>query len=85
MVNLSPIFKSMFCILGIAISGYASGHASISPAEVPRNSYQKLTFNITHGCGDSPTKEVIIFIPEEFMGAKPIPKYGWSLEIEKKI
>jgi periplasmic copper chaperone A len=84
MVNLSSIFKSMLYLLGIAISGYASGHASISPTEVPKNSYQKLTFNITHGCGDSPTKEVIIFIPEEFMGAKPLPKYGWSIEIEKK-
>ena len=84
MVNLSPIFKSMLCLLGIAISGYAVAHVSISPSEVPKNSYQKLTFNITHGCGDSPTKELIIFIPEEFQGAKPMPKFGWSIEIERK-
>jgi len=58
----------MMCLLGIVISGYASGHVSISPMEVPKDSYQKLTFNITHGCGDSPTKELIIFIPEEFRG-----------------
>jgi uncharacterized protein YcnI len=72
------------CCFGLAITGYAGAHVSLSPAELPRNSYQKLTFNITHGCGDSATKEVIIFIPEELQGAKPIPKYGWAIEIEKK-
>lgn len=84
MINLSVLFKLMMCLLSIFISGYASGHVSISPNEVPKDSYQKLTFIITHGCGDSPTKELIIFIPEEFRGAKPIPKFGWSIEIEKK-
>jgi len=84
MFNLRSLIKSFLCLFGIVISGYAVGHVSISPSEVPKNSYQKLTFNITHGCGNSPTKEVIIFIPEEFQGAKPMPKFGWSIEIEKK-
>lgn len=69
---------------GTLLAGYVGAHASVSPAEVQKDSYQKLTFNITHGCGDSPTKEVIVFIPEDLQGAKPIPKFGWSIEIERK-
>ena len=73
--------KLIVCGLWFAFASNVSAHVSVSPAEVPKNSYQKLTFNISHGCGDSPTKEVVLYLPTQLQGAKPIPKPGWVLDI----
>lgn len=77
--------KFLMCLFAMVGSGYVSAHVSITPPEAPKDSYQKLSFNITHGCGESPTIEVTVYIPEQLQGAKPIPKPGWTLEINKQV
>ncbi len=81
MILSKAYLKLIAYSLGLLAAGYASAHVSVSPAEVSKNSYQKLTFNISHGCGDSPTKEVTLYLPIQLQGAKPIPKAGWVLEV----
>ncbi|MGB4347807.1 MAG: YcnI family protein [Burkholderiaceae bacterium] len=78
---------SRFCyaslVFGFAISN-AWGHATVSPKQAGQDSYQRLSFGITHGCEGSPTVEVIVYLPESIMGAKPMPKAGWTIETEIK-
>lgn len=57
-------------------------HTTISPKQAASDSYQRLSFNVTHGCEGSPTTEVILQLPLALMGAKPMPKAGWTVETE---
>lgn len=69
-------------IAALACSTYAGAHTTVSPKQAPQDSYQRLALGVTHGCEGSPTVEVIINVPEAIMGAKPMPKAGWTVETE---
>ncbi len=60
----------------------AVAHTTVSPKQVSSDSYQRLSFNVTHGCEGSPTTEVILYLPDAILGAKPMPKSGWTVETE---
>jgi uncharacterized protein YcnI len=54
--------------------------------DVPRaeaGSSYRGAIRITHGCSGSPVREVIVEIPDGVRGAKPMPKPGWTLSVEK--
>jgi uncharacterized protein YcnI len=61
---------------------HAWGHATLSPKQATQDSYQRLSFGISHGCEGSPTVDVVVELPESVMGAKPMPKPGWTVETE---
>ena len=44
----------------------------------------KATFRVGHGCGASPTREIAVTIPVGVEGAKPMPKAGWTVAIERE-
>ena len=73
---------SAFAIAASLISMQAHAHTTITPRQATGDSYQRLSFNVTHGCEGSPTTEVILQLPEAIMGAKPMPKPGWTVETE---
>ena len=77
--------KSLF-ILALAscllLLQQAWGHATVSPKQSTQDSYQRLSFGVSHGCEGSPTLEVVVELPESVMGAKPMPKPGWTVETE---
>ena len=60
----------------------AWGPTTVSPKQATQASYQRLSFGISHGCEGSPTLEVVVELPESVMGAKPMPKPGWTVETE---
>jgi uncharacterized protein YcnI len=60
----------------------AQAHAVIDPKDVTVDSYQKLTFRVTHGCDGSPTTAVIVRVPLALHGAKPMPKPGWTISTQ---
>jgi len=47
-------------------------------------SYYKGALRVGHGCGDEPTTAITVKIPAGFEGAKPQPKFGWTLSIKKQ-
>lgn len=51
----------------------------VAPAAGP----YKATFKVGHGCGGSPTRQVSVTIPAGVQGAKPMPKPGWSLDVQR--
>jgi uncharacterized protein YcnI len=60
----------------------AHAHVTIEPPQVKADSYQKLSFKVTHGCAGSPTHTVIINLPDNLHGAKPMPKPGWNIKLD---
>lgn len=81
-ISLQHIAKLI--LSGILLTSIHSAHAHVTaePQDVLAESYQKLTFKVTHGCEGSATKTVIISIPEALHGAKPMPKPGWEISLE---
>jgi uncharacterized protein YcnI len=49
----------------------------------PAASSYKATFKVGHGCGASPTRQVAVDIPAGMRGARPMPKPGWTLEVQR--
>lgn len=60
----------------------ALAHATVMPKQAVQDSYQRLAIGITHGCEGSATTTVIVNLPESLMGAKPMPKPGWTIQLD---
>lgn len=61
----------------------AEAHVVLAKKEAPAGSYYKAVFRVPHGCGGSPTTAIRISLPDGILSAKPQPKPGWTLSIEK--
>jgi uncharacterized protein YcnI len=61
----------------------AAAHVVISPGSAPAGSYYAGWFRVSHGCGGSPTTALRIEIPPGVISAKPQPKPGWTLRIDR--
>lgn len=68
--------------IALTASLQAQAHTTISPRQAASDSYQRLSFNVTHGCDGSATTEVILQLPEALAGARPMPKPGWTVDTE---
>lgn len=58
-------------------------HITLEQKQAEAGSYYKATFKVGHGCEGSAIKQIVVTIPNGVMGAKPMPKAGWQIEIEK--
>ncbi|HSV71020.1 MAG TPA: YcnI family protein [Methylibium sp.] len=64
----------------------AQAHVSVTPVSAPAGGHVRLAFGVTHGCQGSATTEVILRLPHErVLNARPMPKPGWTLEIERRV
>lgn len=72
-----------FILVAAALAAPASAHIVFAPAEATAGSYYAGEFRVGHGCGDAATRAVRIEIPEGIMTARPRPKPGWSVAIER--
>ena len=61
----------------------AKAHVVLEYQVAPAGVSYKATFKVGHGCGASPTRQVVVDIPEGFKGARPQPKPGWTLEVQR--
>lgn len=60
----------------------ATAHVVLDYQVAPAGSSYRATFKVGHGCGSSPTREISVAIPAGVRGAKPMPKPGWSLDVQ---
>jgi uncharacterized protein YcnI len=68
---------------GACASVAAHAHVVLEYQVAPADSSYKATFKVSHGCDRSPTRQVSVQIPAGVTGARPMPKPGWSTEIQK--
>lgn len=58
----------------------AFAHVTLETAGAAVGATYKAVLRLSHGCGAEPTLRVRVRIPEGFVGVKPMPKAGWTLE-----
>jgi uncharacterized protein YcnI len=73
-------FAFAACVFAVA----AQAHITLEYQVAPAASAYKATFRVGHGCGSSPTRQIAVSIPAGVTGARPMPKPGWSLDIQRE-
>lgn len=58
-------------------------HVIFAEPHASAGAYYAGFFRISHGCGDSDTVAVRISIPESVLSARPQPKPGWTVSIDR--
>jgi len=61
----------------------AHAHVTLEQAQAPAGSMTKAVLRVGHGCNGSATHTVTVQLPAGFRGAKPVPKAGWALALQK--
>jgi uncharacterized protein YcnI len=61
----------------------AMAHISAEPRQAPAGAYQVVAFRVGHGCGKAATTALRIELPAGLASARPQPKPGWTLKIER--
>lgn len=64
--------------LGLVASA-AQAHAVLERKQASPGASYRGVVQIMHGCDGKPTTKVSVSIPEGLIGAKPMPKPGWTL------
>src|SRR3954467_13859099 len=80
--RVSALLLSNICLLMLATSGVAWAHVTVSPKEVPVDSYQVLTVRAPTE-KDIPTTEIRVEVPEGFTAVGVRPGPGWESAFEE--
>ena len=73
---------SAFCL--VACASLSQAHTVLEYQVATAGQSYKATFKVGHGCGASPTRQIVVDIPAGVQGAKPMPKAGWRLEVTRE-
>ena len=71
-------------VASLAASGGAQAHVSLETPQAKAGEAYKAVLRVTHGCDGSATHTVSIALPPGFRGAKPMPKPGWELTLQRQ-
>ena len=77
------VLRTLCLVVAMAAAGTAGAHVSVQPAEATAGAYQVLRFGVGHGCDGSATRTVRIEIPPGVPAARPQPKPGWTLAVQR--
>lgn len=71
---------SFLTVMALLLALPAEAHVSLEKTETTRGKSYKAVLKVPHGCDGSATHTVRMEIPEGFIGAKPMPKAGWTIK-----
>ena len=66
-------------LLSAAFLPLAHAHIVLTEPKAVAGSYYKATLRVGHGCHGSATSGLTVQVPAGFQGAKPQPKFGWTV------
>ncbi len=75
------LFASAAILLPLFSISSANAHAVLETPAAKPGSY-KAVLVIPHGCDGQATRSVRVEVPEGFISVKPMPKSGWTLDVE---
>lgn len=61
----------------------AAAHIVFADPQAAAGGYYAGFLRVSHGCGASPTRVLRVEIPATVLSARPQPKPGWTLKIER--
>ena len=70
-------------VVAVLSASSASAHITLENREATVGAPYKAIFVVPHGCAGSATIKIRVQIPEGVIGAKPMPKAGWNLDVVK--
>jgi uncharacterized protein YcnI len=77
-------FVSAGGLAALLAASAAQAHVSASPKEAQAGAYQVVRFGVGHACaGADATTAVRLEMPDGLPSARPQPKPGWTLSIER--
>ncbi len=82
---MAIFFRSLaaWIVLGCFVAP-AWGHPALENPRAEAGSSYRAAIRLTHGCAGSPIREVVVEIPPGVRGARPMPKPGWTIAIERE-
>ncbi len=81
-MRFSSLQAGVLALLGLAAAPSFAHIVLAEPVALAQTSY-RATFRVGHGCGVSPTVSIKVLVPDGMAGAKPMPKPGWNLVVQK--
>ena len=82
MIKNKSLAMAALMLFGAA-TPFAFAHVVLDQTEARAGSFQKLTFNLVHGCDESPTTIVRVLVPEGVYVARAQPKPGWTVALKQ--
>lgn len=82
--TLKIIAVSALLVSASGLFNTANAHITLEYQVANAGSSYKATFRVGHGCGASPTRSIAVTIAPGVDGAKPMPKPGWTVAIERE-
>lgn len=70
--------------LAALLPATAGAHVVFDQPQANAGGYYTGFLRVTHGCGDSPTMSVRVEIPAGVVSARPQPKPGWTVTIDRE-
>ena len=83
LITMKKIAAAACLTSATALFGTASAHVVLEYQVAPAGASYKAAFKVGHGCGASSTRQVVVDIPAGMRGARPMPKAGWKLEMQR--
>lgn len=83
LITTKNIAACAICISASGLLNAANAHVTLEYQVANAASSYKATFRVGHGCDGSPTREIAVTLPAGVEGAKPMPKPGWTVTIER--
>ena len=77
-------FIQTAAVATLGLAALAQAHTVLEYQVATAGQSYKATFKVGHGCGTSPTRQIVVDIPAGVQGAKPMPKAGWRLEVTRE-
>lgn len=68
-------------LLALPLAAPASAHVTLAKSQAQVGARYQAVLRVPHGCQGSATIGLRVQIPEGFIGVKPQPKPGWTLEV----
>lgn len=84
MKTIKTIAVSALLVSVTGLFNAAKAHITLEYGVANAGSSYKATLRVGHGCGESPTHEIAVTIPPGVEDAKPMPKAGWTIAIERE-
>ena len=75
--------RALGAILLAAVPRVALAHVTLETQQAAVGASYKGVLRVPHGCSGAPTVRLRVRIPQGFVGVKPMPKPGWTLETTK--
>ncbi len=70
-------------LASLSLAAPAAAHITTNPSEAPSDGYATVSFQIPHGCEESPTTQLRVKIPPSVASATPAVSPNWTIKTKE--